>query len=230
MFICALCALALLGGGGGYLVARLLVVDRISCTVNQVAACPVVVTESVKNFVGRSLFLTNFRQELWAFRRQDFSFTDVSYQKQLSGQLNVDFAFAPPLYLLVAPGDKQFAFDEFGHYTLTADKYHLPQIMVEAPEILLALTQYQLDPVVHQKIYDLLYLSREQWSEWSAITLVSLRQLEIVTAQARYLLDPFSLDENLQKLVYLETSDFWVDHDSKLVIDLRLNVPVVKSV
>jgi hypothetical protein len=96
-------------------------------------------------------------------------------------------------------------------------------------EILLTLSEYQLDPVLHQKFYDLVFLSTGQRAEWQTIALSGLQQLEITTRQARYLLDLFAIDENLQKLLYIEESDLWPKDQMTGVIDLRPNLPVIRS-
>ena len=101
-------------------------------------------------------------------------------------------------------------------------------IEINNEQVASGLIHRYLDPVLADKFYALTYLLAKQQTSVTKEVLTNLQSITLQTSKGNYLLDLFALDENLQKLAFLEHSDYNFNQKETL-IDLRLNLPVIKN-
>jgi len=168
----------------------------------------------------------NYYHRLNSLFQPSLNFQSFSYVKLLPHTLKINFIFSPPVYQLVTPNNLIMGFDQFGEYSFIPPDDNVLIIKSHHQATNQALTQYQLDPVLHQKFMQLDYFTTDQRQNWQTVNFIALNHLEIVTSKATYILDLFNLDENLQKMTFLE--DNWQSLDHGQIVDLRFRLPVIK--
>ncbi|MBQ6436108.1 hypothetical protein IJJ27_00925 [bacterium] len=203
------------------------IVTQVYCRLGRGSTpCPASLQRDVQTLIGKPMLFYNYTAALEKFRTPALPFSGVNYQKLLPGVLFAQFDFGQPLYQLQASG-QNFSFDDHGVYTILPSEQELPTFIVDNQSLLLSLNDYQLDQIIHQKLWQLLYLSRGQLLPPSTITIKEDNLLQVETKHAVYLLDLFNLDEDWQQLEYLES---YRQNSEKQEIDLRLSLPVVRPV
>jgi hypothetical protein len=211
-----------------YFIGHVLVVEQVYCIISTSSTpCPQSLQDDVQELVGKPLFFYNFEQKLSNLRAANLPFTKVEYYKILPHSLLVDFAFTDPLYQLTSDGATFWSFDEQGQYTITPAAQNVLRVWAAEESVSRGLSVYQVEDLLHQKLRDLAYLSQDSRANWTLLELIALNQLEITTDKATYVLDLFSLDEDLQQLDYLEAN--WRPEIASPRVDLRLRLPVVQT-
>jgi len=201
------------------------VVTAVYCRLGRhTTPCPQSLQNSVQSLIGKPMLFYNFEQVLSSLRSPSLPFVSVNYEKVIPGTLIVGFDFAPPAFYLTPDGQTLYGFAASGDYTIMPSEVPVPTLRLTDPEVLTQLHDFYLDPALHQKILQLLYLAGDKLLAWT-MEIESFNCLRITTAKATYLLDLFSLDENLQKLDYIEQNRQPTTFQE---IDLRLSLPVVR--
>jgi hypothetical protein len=206
-----------------YLVRTYLVVKEIHCRINTDTPCPPEINLTHQALIGQPLLFFNFNQSLNALKTPQFNFSTADYQKMLPHILLITYHFPDPLYQLHY-NSQSFPISVFGTHTF-ANTAPLDIIVYYEP-IFDDLSHYQLNPTIHQKLRDLEYLSRDHRQTWQQLLFYDLSEFHIVTTNATYIIDLFHLDENLQKLDFITTSNLSIPASS--LIDLRPNSPIIK--
>ena len=208
-----------------YLFRRVFIVKSLTCQINpDQHPCPQSLLTNTYQLLGRPLFFYNFHQQLATLRTDSLPFTSVNYIKSLPHHLDVTFNFQDPVYRITLDDQQFFSFAADGSYTIIPTD-SIPTIISHYPATHDQLTTYQLDPLLHQKLLEL--VTYGQPSSWQNVALFDFGRLEITTNQATYILDLFNLDSQLQILDYLET--YHPNHAETDVIDLRLDTPAIRS-
>lgn len=207
---------------------KVFVVQQVYCTINDSnTPCSQSLQEATQKMIGQPLLFQNYTQTFHDLSHQHLHITNLSYHKVLPGTLFLNFNFPPTLYQLVLPDGQAMNFAANGQFTLTPANEQTLKIKVNYEPALVELTNYQLDLVLQQKLEFLEYFSRDLRDNWQEVTFVDLNTLQIVIDGRIYILDLFSLDDNLQKLTYLRQAN-WTPSDEITNIDLRFRLPIVK--
>lgn len=190
--------------------------------------CPDSLAQQCQTLYQKRLLFYPYDQLIASWSTPDLPFTNFVYQKFITGKLNLYFLFEQAQYLIIDEQNQAYGFTQTGHFTPIPTNDSLPQIFLSHQQLIPHLAQKQLDNVLAQQFSQLASLLKLTHTQIEKITLLSAKSLEIKTAKAVYWLDLFSLDENLQKLDFIEQSDY-TQTNGQTIIDLRLNLPVVKK-
>ncbi len=215
-----------------FLINHFFVVTKVYCTLNRDnTPCPLSLATQTQNLIGKPMLFSDISSMLTEFRTPVLNFTTATYKKVLPGTILVNFDFAPALYQLTLPTGQTFSFDRAGRYTLAPVATDNFAILIAHPATANSLvSSYTLDSVLAQKFAFLEYFSREKRHYWQKVIFYDLDKLAIVADDRTYMLDLFSLDENLQKFFYLQKN--WTPADSDFstsIIDLRFRLPVIRA-
>lgn len=210
------------------LLQKTLVVRQVYCTINNSSTpCSQSLQNATQNLIGQPLLFQNYEKNFANLADQHLYISNLSYHKIFPGTLFINFNFPETLYQLVLPDGQTMNFAANGQFTLTPATADTLQINVVYPDALAELTDYQLDLVLQQKLEFLEYFSRSWRSNWQKVTFVDLNTLQIVINNRTYTLDLFTLDDNLQKLEFLQQANWQPDEDIQ-EIDLRFRLPILK--
>lgn len=210
-----------------YLTIQVLVVRQVICVLGDTGLpCSRSLADTAQKLVGKPLLFYNFAHKLEAARADRLDFDYVTYEKFLPGTLVVRYYFPAPAYQVAIQDGDWLSFSDTGRYTILPGAGDTLQIHSQYHSLNTRLAQFQTDPVVHQKIIELLTRTQGQRENWQRIDLQALNGLRIETNRAAYLLDLFNLDQDLQEMVYLES---YRQHEPKQEIDLRLDLPAVRD-
>ncbi|MDO5561487.1 MAG: hypothetical protein Q4G02_01805 [bacterium] len=207
---------------------KVFVVQRVYCTINNSSTpCSQSLQEAAQKMIGQPLLFQDYANNFRSLAEQHLYIKDLSYHKVLPGTLFLNFNFPSALYQLILPDGQTMNFATNGQFTLTPATEQTLKIKVNYEPALVELTNYQLDLVLQQKLEFLEYFSRDLRDNWEEVNFIDLNTLQIVIDGRTYVLDLFSLDDNLQKLAYLKQAN-WVPDDDITNIDLRFRLPIVK--
>ncbi len=206
---------------------RYFLVRKVSCTINHSLPCTQSLIIATDEFIGKPMLFYNYHHRLNSLFQPSLNFQSFNYVKLLPYTLKINFIFQPPTYQLVTPNNLIMGFDQFGEFSFLPPEDNVLIIKSYHQVTNQALTQYQLDPVLHQKFMQLDYFTADQRQNWQMVNFIALNHLEIITTKATYILDLFNLDENLQKMTFLE--DNWQSLDHGQIVDLRFRLPVIKE-
>lgn len=212
----------------GLLISNQFVVKKVTCLIYPGQwACPTALNEQCQQLLGKRLLFYNFANIISSWQNQQLPFISSNYQKIFPHHLLVTFTFHPPAYVLLAHG-QSYGFDAWGDYTPIPANNNSLLIEINNEQVASGLIHRYLDPVLADKFYALTYLLAKQQTSVTKAVLTNLQSITLQTSKGNYLLDLFALDENLQKLAFLEHSDYNFNQKETL-IDLRLNLPVIKN-
>lgn len=213
-----------------FLAQHFFVIKQVFCTLNQSSTpCPASLNAASQNLIGQPMLFNNIDKQLTSARTASLNFSALTYRKVFPHTVFLNFDFSPAVYQLRTPDGQIFAFDQEGNFTLKPAAQDLFTLdLAYQPAIDNLLSQNQIDLILQQKFIFLEYFSRDQRQNWQSVTFRDLNTLEIVIGQQTYFLDPFELDDNLQKLAYLQ-KNYLPSDDVAQTIDLRFNLPVVKK-
>lgn len=210
-----------------FLAGRFFVITKVYCTLNETStACTQSLYEATQQLVGQPFLFNNLGAKMNQLKSPQLNFQSVSYRKVLPGILFVNFNFSPAVYKLTLPNGNSFTFDQEGNFTLAPNTAEVLEIQILYQPTINALSQQQLDLVLAQKFAFLEYFSREKRSLWQQLVFRDLNNLEIVVQDNTFILDLFDLDDNLQKLFYLQKQ--WQPTTKGKTIDLRFKLPIVR--
>lgn len=210
------------------LISTQFVVKKVTCLIYPGQwACPTALNEQCQQLLGKRLLFYNFANIISSWKNQQLPFISSNYQKIFPHHLLVTFTFHPPAYVLLAHG-QSYGFDAWGDYTPIPTSDNPLMIEINNEQVASGLIHRYLDPVLADKFYALTYLLAKQQTSVTKAVLTNLQNITLQTSKGNYLLDLFALDENLQKLAFLEHSDYNFNQKETL-IDLRLNLPVIKN-
>ncbi len=201
-------------------------IDRVFCLVNKSSTpCPIVLAQESQKLIGQPMLFNNINKQFLFLRQPTLNFVSLDYQKVLPGTIFLNFNFNQALYQLITPDGQVFSFAHDGQPTLTLPTDQVLQIQVQYPPTIEDLNQWRADLVLQQKFLFLEYFSRGKRESWDKVVFQDLNTLLISSGQQTYFLDLFDLDDNLQKLDYLQEN--YLAPPKKQVIDLRFNLPIV---
>lgn len=210
-----------------FLAGRFFVITKVYCTLNETpTACSQSLFDATQELVGQPFLFNNIGAKMNRLKSTDLNFRSVAYRKVLPGTLFVNFNFSPAAYKLILPNHSSFVFDQDGNFTLAPNTADVLAIQVLYQPTVNALNQHQLDLVLSQKFAFLEYFSREKREHWQQLVFRDLNSLEITTQDNTYLVDLFDLDDNLQKLFYLQKQ--WQPTTKGQTVDLRFKLPIVR--
>lgn len=210
-----------------FLTKKVFLVTQVYCTVNQsTTPCSQSMVDTLQTMIGQPLFFNNFDQQLQALWSLQTPFSRATYAKVLPGTLYLNFDFNPAAYQLAVNG-QIFTFDQAGQFTLSpTSSASALLITVDYPPLQASVNHWQLETAVAGKLNELAYYSQGARTDWQSVTLVNLNQLTIVTSQATYLLDLMDIDEDLQKMTYIQKN--WLTELAHPTVDVRFQLPVIK--
>jgi hypothetical protein len=224
--------LGMTGGGLAvlyFLLTKGLMVKEVECSINQgVSECPAGIKQNLEYLFDKPMFFYNFKEELEGWRTDEFNFAVVSYAKELPGTVKINFTFLEPTFKLTGKNQESYFFDVFGRHTMIFGAREILEVEVRNEQLWEKIASFQLETLLEQKLYNLLYLSEGRRENWLRVIIYDIEYVEIQTRKATYLVDFLAVDENLQKLDFIERSDFKSEAEDP-VVDLRLNWPVVKN-
>lgn len=209
-----------------FFAGKYFVITKVYCTLNGTnTACTQSLYDATQKLLGQPFLFNNINEKMQTLHSPQLNFQRVSYYKVLPGTLFVNFDFTPALYQFVLPDGQHFTFDAQGDFTIAPVDNDLLTVQVLYAPAIQALSQQRLDLVLAQKFIFLEYFSREKRADWDQLVFRDLNTLEITAKGNTFILDLFDLDNNLQKLFYLQKN--WRPEKTGLTIDLRFKLPVV---
>ncbi len=210
-----------------FLTRRFFVVRRVGCIINRTnTPCSASLWEAAHKLQGQPLLFADFATILESAHTEGTDFDYVTYYKILPDSVIADYHFPSPVYSLSIGDGSPLGFSLDGRYTIATGEADLIHIRSHYAPLNERLAQFGVDELLHQKFLELDFYSRGHRDNWQWVTLYSRGHMQIATPNAVYDVDPFQLDENLQKLYYVEKNRH---SDKYQEIDLRLNVPVVRD-
>lgn len=210
-----------------FLAGRFFVITKVYCTLNETStACSQSLYDATQELVGQPFLFNNISSKMTKLKSPQLNFQTVSYRKVLPGTLFVNFNFSPAAYKLILPNNNSFTFDQEGNFTLAPNTTDVLNIQVLYQPTINALNGQQLDLVLAQKFAFLEYFSREKRANWQELVFRDLNNLEITIDDNVFIVDLFDLDDNLQKLFYLQKQ--WQPETKGQTIDLRFKLPIVR--
>lgn len=211
------------------LINQQLIVRSIDCRVlpgNY--ACPNSLWQKCASLYQQRLLFYPYDKIIAGWHQADLPFKNFFYQKYITGKFKLYFSFNEADYLIIDEKGQSYGFDFNGQFTPIPPLGEIAKIYLHNQQLIPGLADKEIDNVLSQQFSQLASLLKLSPSKVETITLTSPKSLSLKTAKATYLLDLFSLDENLQKLDFIEQSDY-TQVNGQAIIDLRLNLPVVQK-
>lgn len=211
------------------LINQQLIVRSIDCRVipgNY--SCPDGLWQKSASLYQQRLLFYPYDQIIANWHQTDLPFKKFSYQKYITGKFKLFFYFNEADYLIIDEQGRSYGFDYNGQFTPIPPLENITKIYLSNQQLIPDLTNKVIDNALSKQFSQLASLQKLSTTKIETIALISPKSLSLKTAKATYVLDLFSLDENLQKLDFIEQSDYTQDN-RKVIIDLRLNLPVVQK-
>ncbi len=210
-----------------FLAGRFFVITKVYCTLNETStACSQSLYDATQQLVGQPFLFNNIGAKMNQLKSSNLNFQTVAYRKVLPGTLFVNFNFSPAAYKLILLNGNSFTFDQEGNFTLAPSTTDVLNIQVLYQPAIDVLNEQRLDAVLAQKFAFLEYFSREKRASWQQLVFRDLNSLEITVDDNTFIVDLFDLDDNLQKLFYLQKQ--WQPETKGQTIDLRFKLPIVR--
>jgi hypothetical protein len=203
--------------------------QKVECTMNQAQVCPSLLLTKLEEVRGRALFFTNYQDLIAGLRSSNVDFDDFSYQKVLPDTLRLHFSFAAPVYQVVSAGQNYYltqrgGFTQEGTAGLLVVNDRTGKLGAE-------LANYHLDDFFQQKMLELNYYWRESGLALGEVDYDDVGQVMVRVGEQAYVIDLTNLDENWQKVVFIEENDWPTERKAMKgkVIDVRFRLPVVRE-